>query len=163
MKLWGALYGTIWLLFVAIWLSLTPIGGEVPVYLHIVLGIAIVGVTYLNSEHVRDTRVPGRVKRIARSTFELSIVITGLGALLYFRVGEGWGLFAGITTLGLFTFLHFVVAIAMITQSAATAIAYDMWEEREFERESAPGEVPPPPSPARRARARTHGETAPRP
>ncbi len=163
MKLWGALYGTIWLLFLAIWLSLTPIGGEVPVYLHIVLGVAIVAVTYLNAERLRDTRVPGRVKRISRSTFQLSLVIAALGVLLYLHVGETWALFAGTTILGLLTFLHFVVAMAMITQSAATAIAYDMWEDREFERETAPGEVPPPPSPARPARAPTIGKVLPRP
>jgi hypothetical protein len=34
----------------------------------------------------------------------------------------------------------------MITQAAAVAIAYDMWEDREFLTETEPGVVPPHPA-----------------
>ena len=48
-------------------------------------------------------------------------------------------------------FLHVVIGFAIITQAAAVAIAYDMWEDKEFVKETAPGEVPEMPAPATRA------------
>jgi hypothetical protein len=45
-------------------------------------------------------------------------------------------------------FLHVMIGFAIITQAAAVAIAYDMWEDKEFTKETAPGEVPDMPMPA---------------
>ncbi len=44
---------------------------------------------------------------------------------------------------------HAVNALAIITQAAAAAIAYDMWEDHEFEKESLPGVIPPAPVPGK--------------
>jgi hypothetical protein len=147
MRRWAALYGMVWLLFVEIWLSLTPIAPPVPLYLHELLGVAIVAVAYVNAEGLRATAAPGRIKRIARATFQLSILMAVLGVLLFLGLGSGWEILFGVTVLGLLLFFHFVNAMAMITQAAAAAIAYDMWEDREFERGSPEGVVPPPPPP----------------
>ncbi|MGQ0796413.1 MAG: hypothetical protein ACT4OI_00900 [Methanobacteriota archaeon] len=47
-----------------------------------------------------------------------------------------------MTVWGLILFIHVVNAFAIITQAAAVAIAYDMWEDKEFLKETAPGEIP---------------------
>jgi len=46
--------------------------------------------------------------------------------------------------------MHVMNGFAIITQAAAVAIAYDMWVDREFAKETAPGEVPAMPAPANR-------------
>ena len=148
MKLWAQLYALTWVLFIEIWLGYTSLGRPESLYLHGVLGVAIVALAYSNAARLRATRVPGRVKRIARVTFALSLLMAVLGVLVFFHIGATWVVVFGISGLGVLLFLHFVNAIAMITQSAATAIAYDMWEDHEFLRETLPGEVPPMTSPA---------------
>jgi hypothetical protein len=44
-------------------------------------------------------------------------------------------------------FVHVVNAFAIITQAAAVAIAYDMWEDKEFDEVTVPGKVPTMPTP----------------
>ncbi len=83
-----------------------------------------------------------RVKRIAKVTLNLSIYIGVLGLLLNFGAGTSWQILSGITLKGLIFFFHVVIGFGIITQAAAVAIAYDMWEDKEFEKETAPGEVP---------------------
>ncbi|MCI4369511.1 MAG: hypothetical protein L3K09_08125 [Thermoplasmata archaeon] len=148
MKLWAALYAMIWIVFLEFWLALTPIAPPVPLYLHALLGFLIVVVAYRNFALLRMTTVPGRVKRIAKATFQLSILMAILGPLVYFDVGGNLTVAFGITVNGGLRFLHFVNAVAILTQASATAIAYDMWEEREFLSETRPGEVPPAVRPA---------------
>jgi hypothetical protein len=46
-------------------------------------------------------------------------------------------------------FIHVMTGFAIITQAAEVAIAYDMWEEREFAKETTTGEVPEMPAPSR--------------
>ncbi len=142
MKLWMSLYAMIWVVFIEFLLAMTPGASIVLQYLHIFLGLAIIGLAYYNFNGVRWTAVPGRVKRIARVTFQLSVVIGALGLLLYFGVGVARPILFGVTLRGMILFLHVVVGFAIITQAAAVAIAYDMWEDREFAKETAPGEVP---------------------
>ena len=55
----------------------------------------------------------------------------------------------GISFYGLVEFVHVVNAFAIVTQAAAVAIAFDMWEDREFEKETEPGTVPAKPFPAK--------------
>jgi hypothetical protein len=62
--------------------------------------------------------------------------------LLVFGIGRDWTILFGVTVWGLILFVHVVNAFAIITQAAAVAIAYDVWEDREFAKETAPGEVP---------------------
>ena len=136
MKLWMSLYAMIWVVFIEFLLEMTPGASIVLRYLHIVLGLVIIGLAWYNFNRVRWTTVPGRVKRIAKVTFQLSVVIGILGLLLYFGFGTSPILF-GITFRG-----NVVVGFAIITQAAAVAIAYDMWEDKEFAKEAAPGDVP---------------------
>ncbi|MBU4075328.1 MAG: hypothetical protein KKI06_01200 [Euryarchaeota archaeon] len=64
MKLWAALYTMIWIVLIEFLLAMTPGGSPVLIYLHVVLGAAIVGLAFYNFSGLRKTRVPGRVKRI---------------------------------------------------------------------------------------------------
>ncbi|HYA70595.1 MAG TPA: hypothetical protein VEH28_04410 [Thermoplasmata archaeon] len=145
MKLWAALYLAIWVVFLEFLLGLWPDPPVYVPYLHLVLGLGIVFVTYYAFAQLRQTRVPGRVKRIAKASWSLSILMAVLGLLLWFNVGASWvipvvnfSIYRGILV------FHVVNAIAIITQLAAVAIAFDMWEDHEFEKETAPGEVPAP-------------------
>lgn len=145
MKLWMALYAMIWIAFIEFLLAMTPGASIVLLYLHIAIGLVIIGLASYNFNGVRGTAVPGRVKRISRVTFQLSVAIGILGLPLYF--GVGGPILFGVTLGGLILFFHVVIGFAIITQAAAVAIAYDMWEDREFAKETAPGEVPDMPAP----------------
>lgn len=145
MRLWSALYAAIWVVFFEFLFGLWPAPPAPVPYLHLVLGLGIVLIAYYCYAGLRRTRVPGRVKRVARASFGLSILVAILGFLLWFNVGTDWviplvnlSIYRGIL------FLHVANAIAVITQLAAVAIAYDMWEDHEFEKETDPGEVPAP-------------------
>jgi len=148
MKTWQQLYAMIWLAFVEFLLILTPTTEKTPfVAAHIGLGVAIVALAFLNFVRLRETRVPGRVKRTAKSTMQLSAAMGVLGVLLALKLGNTMALpIIGFTVYELINFLHVVNAFAIITQAAAVAIAYDMWEEREFQQETEPGVVPPNPA-----------------
>ena len=148
MELWALLYGMIWLAFGESVLIFAHIHDIVwVVYAHMVLGVAIVGVAYANARDLRATRVPGRVKRTANATFRLTILMGLLGVPLYFNLGAGWFFpVIGVSVYGGIIFLHLVNAFAIVTQVAAVAIAYDMWEEKEFLQETEPGVVPDPPA-----------------
>ncbi|MCZ7398295.1 MAG: hypothetical protein O8C62_01210 [Candidatus Methanoperedens sp.] len=142
MKLWMSLYTMIWVVFIEFLLAMTPGTSIVIQYLHIALGLVIIGLASYNFNGVRWTSVPGRVKRIAKTTFILSIAIGVLGLPLYFGAGAASSILFGITLGGLILFFHVVVGFAIITQAAAVAIAYDMWEDKEFAKETASGDVP---------------------
>lgn len=148
MKLWAVLYAMIWIVFLEFLLAMTPVGSSVLIYLHVVLGVAIVGIAFYNFSGIRDTRIAGRVKRTAQASFNLSVVIAIFGALLFLDIGRAWSIpLIKVSIYGLILFFHVVIAFAIITQAAAVAIAYDMWEDREFTEETEPGTVPPMPVP----------------
>ncbi len=149
MKLWMALYAMIWIAFLEFLLVLTPASDTtVLVALHIGVGVVILGLAYYNFDQLRKTRVPARVKRIAKSTFSLAILMAILGILIYADIGSNWVIpILNVSILGILLFFHAVNAIAIITQAAATAIAFDMWEDKEFVHETEPGVVPPAPLP----------------
>lgn len=149
MKLWMALYAMIWIAFLEFLLVMTPTSdATVLVALHIVVGVVILGLAYHNFDQLRKTRVPGRVKRTAKATFSLAIVMAVLGLLIYADIGSDWVIpVLNVSILGILLFLHVVNAIAIITQASATAIAFDMWEDKEFVQETEPGVVPSPPAP----------------
>jgi len=145
MKLWAALYLAIWIVLFEILLGMWPDPPTLVPYLHLVLGFGIVLITYYCFAHLRDTRVPARVKRVAKASWNLSMVMVVLGFLLWFHVGSSWNIPGpNLSVERGILFLHVVIAIAIITQLAAAAIAYDMWEDHEFGRETEPGQVPAP-------------------
>jgi len=147
-KLWATLYLVIWIVFLEFLLGLWPNPPGVVPYLHYVLGFGIILLTYNSFVQLRKTRVPGRVKRTARASFALSILMGVLGLLLVFNVGSGWVVpFTDLSVYNAILLFHVVNALAIITQAAAVAIAYDMWEDREFAKETSPNEVPRAPAP----------------
>jgi len=146
MRLWGVLYLAIWVVLLEFLLVMIPEGQSVLIYFHAALGILIVALAYYNRTALRQTTAPGRIKRIASATFWLTILLAVLGPLIFFNIGSGWPILFGLTVWNGLVFLHVVNAFAIITQMASTATAYDMWEEKEFLKETRPGEVPPPPT-----------------
>ena len=149
MKLWMSLYAMIWIVFIEFMLEMTPGVSITFLYLHIALGLVIIGLASYNFNGLRMTAVPGRLKRIAKTTLNLSVVCGILGFLLYFDTGVASPILFGVTLGGMILFLHVMIGFAIITQAAAVAIAYDMWEDKEFTKETAPGEVPDMPMPNR--------------
>ncbi len=147
MKLWQSLYGMIWVVFLEFLLAMTPNAPAWLEYVHVALGLVIVGLAYYDFNGVRQTAVPARVKRVAKSTLQLSVFMGILGILLFFNFGADWTILFGVTVFGVILFIHVVNAFAIITQAAAVAIAYDMWEDKEFVKETSPGEVPAMPMP----------------
>lgn len=123
----------IWLVFAQILLVVPPLatGVEDLVFLHVVLGIAILGLAHMDAARLKRMAVPDRIRRIARSTAQLASAQLLLGIYLFLAVElePGWGLPGASIVL----FLHLVVALAIFSQASSTATAYDMWEEREFE------------------------------
>ena len=150
---WKTLYAVIWLVLLEFLLAMTPNAPGWLTYVHVALGLGIVALAVGNHRAVRASRVPGRVKRTTQSTVQLSVALAVLGGLLALDVGAGVGL-AGVTVFGALLFLHVVLGFAVITQAAAVAMAYDMWEEKEFLQETAPGEVPAMPAPAAKPQPR---------
>ncbi len=148
MKLWESLYAMIWIVFIEFLLAMTPLVSTVLIYLHVALGVAIVGLAFYNFSGIRSTRVPGRVKRISQASFNLSVAVAILGVLLVLDIGRAI-LLINVSVYGLILFFHVVIAFAIITQAAAIAIAYDMWEDHEFVKETEPGVVPPMPQDSR--------------
>jgi hypothetical protein len=119
-------------------------GSSVLIYLHTILGIAIVGLAFYNFSGIRRTRIAGRVKRVAQACFNLSIVLAVLGVLLLLNIGMDMTIpLIDISVYRVIRFVHLIIAFAIITQAAAIAIAHDMWESREFIEETEPGYVPP--------------------
>ena len=146
MKLWMTLYAMIWIALIEFLLVMIPLGSLVLLYLHIVLGIAIIGLAFYNFSGIRKSRVMGRVKRIAQVSLNLSVWAGIFGAVLFFDIGRTLTIPVINTSIyGLILFFHIICAFAIITQAAAIAIAYDMWEDKEFVKETEPGIVPPNP------------------
>ena len=66
-----------------------------------------------------------------------------LGGFLLLNVGAASMLpGVGVSVFHAILFVHIVNGFAILTQAAAVAVTFDMWEEREFERPSAPGSCP---------------------
>ncbi|VVB86788.1 Uncharacterised protein [uncultured archaeon] len=152
MKLWMSLYAMIWIVLIEFLLAMTPGGSSALIYMHVLLGVAIAGLAFYNFSGVRKTRVPSRVKRIAQASFSISVMVAILGGLLFIDVGRNMIIpLINISIYGLVLFFHVINSFAIITQAAAIAIAYDMWEEKEFEEESESGIVPPMPMPQKDA------------
>ena len=142
-KLWAALYLAIWVVFLEFLLGLWPNPPWFVPYGHLALGVAILPIAYYCFDSLRRTRAPGRIKRVAQASWSLSIFVVALGFLLWFHVGSDWTIpVLHLTVYQGILFLHVANAIAVITQLAAVAIAYDMWEDREFDTDSNAGEVP---------------------
>jgi heme A synthase len=128
MKIWKQLYLIVWLTFLQIIIILLPGLGRSLVDVHAVLGFIILGLAHYDYAALRRTDAPNRLKRIAKSTAALATVQIILGIILYATLS----LNVSKLLVQVVTFLHLVIALAIITQAASVATAYDMWEEHEY-------------------------------
>lgn len=123
LKLWASLYLLIWLAFAQFLVTaLSRVPGVI--YLHFVVGLAVLAVAIVNYRGLTRTSAPDRVKRISKVIPGMAAFDGLLGIPLYlFREGTiHWGV----------NLLHLIIAVAIITQASSAATAYDMWEEKEF-------------------------------
>lgn len=129
MKTWVALYLLIWVVFLEMLIILFPVFGEqASEGLHEVVGVAVVVLAYYAFLKVQKTSCPYRIKLITRTTTILAIIAGLIGVIL--SLPGSYALTGSIEEFVLF--LHFGLAVAVITQASSSATAYDMWEEKEF-------------------------------
>ena len=129
MKLWASLYAMVWLAFLEFILVWAPVSGfALLLYVHVILGIVIFAIAYVNASKLSGTQCPARIRRIVKTTVALAAFEGLLGILLY--VSKTRSLPDLVTSA--VDFLHIATALAIVTQAASTATAYDMWEEKEF-------------------------------
>jgi hypothetical protein len=120
----------VWLAFLQIVLAIVNIPGfkTYLVYGHAILGLIILGLAHYNNAQMKKTEAPKRLKRIAKSTATLATIQPILGIVILLNLM----LTIAIPMVWVITFLHLVIALAIITQASSVATAYDMWEEREY-------------------------------
>ncbi len=131
MKIWAALYGMVWLIALEfLTLFLLPRGSDIARWLHVLLGVGIVALAFVNANNLAATPAPARVKRIAKALFGMSAAGAAFGVLLYYNISPSlFGWLQG----GPIYMLHIMMALAIVTQAASIATSYDMWEEKEYE------------------------------
>jgi hypothetical protein len=130
MALWQRLYGMVWLLvFDFVVLLLYNRSPDPAVWIHIALGLGAIGLASSNLKGLEAAGAPGRLVRIARTTFRFAVAQAVLGSLMFLDIRFELGLFPA----GVVGSLHIVFALAMITQASSVATAYDMWEEHEYD------------------------------
>ena len=131
MQLWKKLYGTVWLAFFSCILISRWMGSAVGWPIHALLGLGMLAMTWTNARQLAALPVPSRLKRISKAAagFAVFQLISGLalGAMAHLA-----------STLAIVTPVlqgaHVVSALAILAQSSSVATAYDMWEEKEFEK-----------------------------
>jgi len=123
LKLWAGLYLLIWLasaqFLVTVFSELFGV-----LYLHFVVGLAVLVLAIMNYRGLMRTSAPDRLKRISKATPGMAAFDGLLGIPLY--------VFTNGTVHWAINLLHLVVALAIIAQASSTATPYDMWEEKEF-------------------------------
>lgn len=129
MTVWKSLYAMVWLAFLQIVIIVMPRFTLYLVDVHAILGLAILGLAHYNNAKMKHTEAPNRLKRITKSTAILATFQIILGVILYANLRMNMNL----PLVGVIVFIHIVIALAIITQAASVATAYDMWEEHEFE------------------------------
>ena len=128
MKIWTQLYLLVWLTFLQIIIILIPSIGGGLVDLHALLGFVILGLAHYDYAALKRTHTPNRLKRIAKATAVLATFQVILGIVIYANLR----LNVSIPLVQVVTFIHLVIALAIITQASSVATAYDMWEEHEY-------------------------------
>ena len=128
MRMWKQLYLIVWLTFLQIIIILIPFLWSGLVDLHAALVFVILGLAHYDYATLKRTDAPNRLKRIAKSTAALATFQVILGIILYSNLR----LNVSIPLVQVVTFIHLVTALAIITQAASVATAYDMWEEHEY-------------------------------
>ncbi len=118
----------IWLAFLQIVIITLP---RFTVYLvdaHVALGLVILALAHYDNAQIKKTDAPNRLKRIVKSTAILATFQIILGIILYLHLG----VHVSLPLASVVSFLHLMTALAILTQAASVATAYDMWEEHEY-------------------------------
>ena len=120
----------VWLAFLQIVLVTVdvPAFEQYLIYGHTTLGLAILALAHYDNMHIKRTSAPNRLKRIAKATAILATIQPILGGVILLNLMR----VLDVPLVGVITFLHIVIALAIITQAASVATAYDMWEDEEY-------------------------------
>lgn len=118
----------IWLAFLQIVIILLPRFTIFLVDAHAALGFVILILAHYDNVQIKKTEAPNRLKRIVKSTAILATFQIVLGIILYADLR----LSLSVPLVWTITLVHLMIALAIITQAASVATAYDMWEEHEF-------------------------------
>ena len=127
MRLWAWLYTLIWLSAAQILLGFYAALGPV-VDAHAAIGIAVVAVAQYDARQLRRSTAPRRLVRIARVSGIFAGIQLLLGIVLFLAFQQG----VPIPGVEVLSFVHLLLALAILAQAASVATSYDMWEEREF-------------------------------
>ena len=119
----------VWLAFLQIVIIVMPRFTLYLVDLHVLLGLVILGLAHYNNAKMKKTEAPNRLKRITKTTAILATVQIIFGLILYANLRMN----VSLPLVGVIVFIHIVIALAIITQAASVATAYDMWEDHEYE------------------------------
>jgi hypothetical protein len=129
MRLWRRLYSTVWLAFFCCVLIPRWMGPYVGLAVHLVLGLAMVFVTWTNTRRLQSLPVPDRLKRISKVTAGFAVFQLIAGIVL----GGAAHSVPGMRILSsVLRSMHVVSALAILSQTSSVATAYDIWEEKEF-------------------------------
>jgi hypothetical protein len=122
LKLWARLYLLIWLAFAQFFVTFFFLFGAL--YLHFLVGLAVLLLAMMNYRGLMRTFAPNRIKRISKVIPGMAVLGGLLGIPLY--------MFTDGTLHWAINVLHLLVALGIIAQASSVATAYDMWEEKEF-------------------------------
>ena len=129
MVIWKQLYAMVWLVFLQIVIILMPRFTLYLVDAHVILGLAILALAHYNNAQMKHTEAPNRLKRITKSTAILATFQIILGIVLYANLRMN----VNVPLIEVIVVIHLVTALAIITQAASVATAYDMWENHEYD------------------------------
>lgn len=128
MSIWKLLYAMVWLAFLQIVIIILPQFTPYLVHAHVILGLIILMLAHVDFAQIKKSDAPNRLKRIVKSTAILATIQPILGIILFANAV----LNVHVPFVEVVSFLHLVTALAIITQAASVATAYDMWEEHEY-------------------------------
>lgn len=128
MSIWKLLYAMVWLAFLQIVIIILPQFTPYLVHAHVILGLIILMLAHVDFAQIKKSDAPNRLKRIVKSTAILATIQPILGIILFANAV----LNVDVPFVEVVSFLHLVTALAIITQAASVATAYDMWEEHEY-------------------------------
>jgi len=128
LSIWKLLYAMVWLAFLQIVIIILPQFTPYLVHAHVILGLIILMLAHVDFAQIKKSDAPNRLKRIVKSTAILATIQPILGIILFANAV----LNVDVPLVEVVSFLHLVTALAIITQAASVATAYDMWEEHEY-------------------------------
>lgn len=120
----------VWLAFLQIALVAVDVPGfkQYLVSGHTILGLVILALAHYDNMQIKRTTAPNRLKRIAKATAILATIQPIFGGVILLNLMH----ILDAPIIDLITFLHLITALAIITQAASVATAYDMWEDKEY-------------------------------